>query len=107
MATTARFLVLWDAPDNPDYFERHYREVHVPLAKGLPGLRRYTLSRETVPVRGGDPCYLIAELDFDDMTALREAFQSPAGRATASDVATLCSGAGVRVRSMIYELEDV
>ncbi len=107
MTTTARFLVLWDAPDDPDHFQRHYREVHIPLAWQLPGLRRYTLSRNAVPVRGGETCYQVGELDFDDMPALRDAFQSPAGQATAADVAELCASAGARVRSMIYELEDV
>ena len=103
MTTTARLLVLWDTPTNPDYFERHYREVHIPLVRKLPGVRRYTLSRNAMAVRG-DTYYRVAELDFDDMAALQEAFGSPAGQA-AADVATLASGAGVRVRNMIYELE--
>jgi uncharacterized protein (TIGR02118 family) len=106
MPTTARFLVLWDAPQDPDYFERHYREVHIPLVRKLPGLRRYTFSRNAVAVRG-EIYYRIAELDFDDVAALQRAFRSPAGQATAADVAVLESGAGVRVRNMIYELEDV
>jgi uncharacterized protein (TIGR02118 family) len=107
MTTTARFLVLWDTPEDPDRFEHHYREVHVPLVKKLLGLRRYTFSRNTVPVRGGDPYYRIAELDFDDITALRQAFASPEGRSIASDVDTLSSTTGARARSMIYELEDL
>jgi uncharacterized protein (TIGR02118 family) len=107
MTTTARFLVLWDTPEDPEHFERHYREVHVPLVKQLPGLRRYTFSRNPVPVRGGDLYYRVAELDFDDLAALQEAFQSPAGRAAASDVTTLSATAGAPVRSMIYELEDL
>jgi uncharacterized protein (TIGR02118 family) len=106
MTTTARLLVLWDTPTNPDYFERHYREVHIPLVRQLPGVRRYTLSRNVSAVRG-HTYYRIAELDFDDMTALQEAFGSPAGQAAAADVATLASGAGVQVRNMIYELEDI
>ena len=39
MTTTARFLVLWGTPQDPDFFERHYREIHVPLVKKLPGVR--------------------------------------------------------------------
>jgi uncharacterized protein (TIGR02118 family) len=107
MTTTARFLVLWDTPEDPAGFEQHYREVHVPLVKQLPGLRRYTFSRNVVSIRGGDPYYRIAELDFDDLASLREAFASPAGRATAADVTTLASTAGARARSMTYELEDL
>ena len=106
MTITARFLVLWDTPEDPELFERQYREVHVPLVKQLPGLRRYTWSRDTVRVRG-ELYYRIAELDFDDITALRQAFASPAGQAAASDTDTLSSTAGARARSMIYELEDL
>jgi len=104
--TMARLLVLWGTPEDPDFFERHYREVHVPLVKKLPGVRRYTFSRDTRPVRG-DLYYRIAEADFDNITALQRAFASPEGRATASDVNTSSSTAGVQVRSMIYELEDL
>jgi uncharacterized protein (TIGR02118 family) len=104
MATSARFLVLWGAPQDPAEFDRHYREVHIPLARKLPGLRRYTLSRNARPIRGGDPYYLVAELDFDDVASLRGAFQSPEGQATAADVAVLAAGAAVH--SMVYELED-
>jgi uncharacterized protein (TIGR02118 family) len=106
MTTMARFLVLWGTPEAPDFFEHHYREVHVPLVKKLPGVRRYTFSRDTRPVRG-DLYYRIAEVDFDDLTALHQAFASPEGRAAASDVKTLSSTAGAQVRSMIYELEDL
>ena len=99
-----RFLVLYDTPDDPEAFDRHYREVHIPLTKKLPGLRRYTISRDVVRVRGDEPCYLVAELDWDDMDSLRNAFSSPEGAATAADVPTF---AGDRVRRMIYEVEDV
>lgn len=99
-----RFLVLYDTPDDPAAFDRHYREIHIPLAKQLPGLRRYTISRNVAPVRGGDPYYLVAELDWDDADALRRAFASPQGHATAQDVPEF---AGDRVRSFIYEVEEV
>lgn len=99
-----RFLVLYDTPQDIDAFERHYRDVHIPLTKKLPGLRRYTLSRTPSAIRGGDPYYLIAELDWDDMAALQQAFQSPEGRQTAADVSKLAISA---VRSMVFELEDV
>ena len=106
MTAMARFLVLWDTPEDQDGFERHYREVHVPLVKKLPGVRRYTFSRDTAPVRG-DRYYRIAEVDFDDLIALRQAFASPEGRAAAADVDILASHAGAQARSMVYELEDL
>jgi uncharacterized protein (TIGR02118 family) len=102
---TARFIVLWETPANPDEFDRHYRDAHIPLARRLPGLRSYTLGRDLVAVRGGEPCYLVAELEWDTMDELRAAFDSPEGRATAADAAHLQELAPVRM--MIYSDESV
>ena len=99
-----RFLVLYNKPEDPAAFDRHYREVHIPLTKNLPGLRRYTIGRYATAIRGGEPYYLIAELEWDDMAALQKAFQSPEGLATAQDVPKFASGG---VRSMVYEVEEV
>ena len=100
-----RYSVLFTTPEDPAAFERYQRDVHIPLARKLPGLRRYTIGRHVKPIRGGDPYYWIAELEWDDMDALQKAFQSPEGRATAQDVSNLASSAGVR--SMVYEVEEV
>jgi uncharacterized protein (TIGR02118 family) len=100
-----RFIALYDQPKDAEAFDRHYREVHIPLAKKLPGLRRYTISRNARPVRGGDPHYLVAELDWDDIEALQRDFRSPEGQATAADVAKLAPEG--KVRTMIYELEEL
>jgi uncharacterized protein (TIGR02118 family) len=101
-----RFLVLYPTPTNVEAFEKHYFEVHVPLAKQLPGLRRYTVSRKASPLRGSDPYYLVAELDWDDMDSLRRDFGSPLGQETASDVDTLAEWCPA-IHSMIFELEDL
>jgi uncharacterized protein (TIGR02118 family) len=101
-----RFIVIWQkTPSDVEAFDRHYREVHIPLGKSLPGLRRYSLSRNLNPVRGEAP-YRVAELDFDDADALRRAFESPEGRATAEDVEKM-SEWSPGVQSMIYEIEDL
>lgn len=102
-----RFIVLWkNTPTDASAFERHYREVHIPLARKLAGLRRYTLSRNPSVVRGEEPHYRIAELDWDDMASLRRAFESPEGRAVAED-ATKLAELSPDPRMEIYELEDV
>lgn len=68
----ARFAVMYDAPSDVDAFERHYNDLHIPLAKQYPGLRRYTRSHELAAVIG-EPCYLVGVLDWDDMAALEAA----------------------------------
>jgi uncharacterized protein (TIGR02118 family) len=100
-----RFLVVYETPADPAAFDRHYRDVHIPLAKTLPGLRQYTISRNAVAVRGGEAFYLVAELDWDDIDAMQAAFASPVGRATAADVEILAPDGAVR--SLIFEVETV
>lgn len=101
---TARFLVLYGTPPDPAAFHRYYREVHIPLAHRLPGLRSYTVSRDVVLVRGEAPCYLVAELAWDSMDELRAAFASPQGRAAADDAAHLAQLAPMR--SMTFSVEE-
>lgn len=104
-APLARFLVLYTTPTDPAAFDRHYHDVHIPLTKRLPGLRSYTLSRNVTSLRGGDPYYLIAQLEWDNLDALRAAFSSPEGRETADDMTNLTALA--TVHSMIFDITDV
>jgi uncharacterized protein (TIGR02118 family) len=101
-----RFMVLYQTPNDVEAFEKHYFEVHVPLSKQLPGLRRYTVSRNPAPVRGPGPYYMVAELDWYDMDSLRRDFASPLGQEIARDVDKL-TGWCPEVRSMIFELEEL
>ncbi len=103
-AAKARLIVMWNTPSDIEAFERHYRDVHIPLAKQMPGLRRYTLSHAPTAVQG-EPYYLVGQLDWDDRAALDAALESDAGRATGGDVPNLTRYA--EIRSMIVELSDV
>ena len=40
----AHMVVIYQTPKDPEAFNRHYFEKHVPLAKQLPGLRKYQVS---------------------------------------------------------------
>src|SRR5690348_9339887 len=60
-----RVLVLYNTPEDPEAFDRYYEENHIPLAKRLPGLLRYTVSRKVTPLGGDVKVYLVAELDFE------------------------------------------
>ncbi len=102
---TARFVVMYDTPSDVDAFERHYNDVHIPLAKQYPGLRRYTRGDAPKAVIG-EPCYLVVMLDWDDMAALEAALGSEIGRRTAEDaMANLARYASFR--GMILRIEEV
>jgi uncharacterized protein (TIGR02118 family) len=79
-------VVIYRTPEDPAAFDSHYFGVHVPLAKKLPGLRSYVVSRgPIVPVAGWKDVYLVGTLHFDDMAAIRHAFSTPEGQACAAD----------------------
>jgi len=102
-----RFLVLYNRPVDVEAFERHYWEVHIPLARKLSGLRRYAISRNVTTLRGDESPYLVAELEWDDAAAFQRAFQSPEGQAAGQDVTEHLSRLSPGIRMMTYEPEDV
>lgn len=82
----ARMIVIYKTPKDIAAFEKHYWEVHIPLAKNLPGLRKYEVSRGPIAVIAGDnQTHLIATLHFDSLDAIKEAFASECGQACAKD----------------------
>lgn len=82
----ARMVVIYKTPKDPAAFDRHYFDVHVPLAKKLPGMRKYEVSRgPIVTPTGGPPFYMVGTLHFDSLAAMQAAFASPEGRACAVD----------------------
>lgn len=81
----ARMLVIYKTPQDPAAFDKHYFEVHVPLAHKLPGLRKYAVSRGPVTTLAGAEPYMVAMLTFDSVAAIKAAFASEAGAACAED----------------------
>jgi uncharacterized protein (TIGR02118 family) len=82
----ARMVVLYRTPKDIAAFDKHYFEIHVPLAKKLPGLRRYEVSQGPIATpAGGAGFHLAVTLHFDDMVAVQNAFASAEGQAAAAD----------------------
>lgn len=99
-----RVLVLYNTPQDPEAFDRYYEEVHIPLAKRLPGLLSYTVSKNLTPLGGDAKYYLIAELDWESQESMQAAFASPVGAETAADVAKFATGGS---SLMVYEVAEV
>jgi len=89
----ADLVVLYKTPTDPAAFDKYYFENHIPLAKKIPGLRKYTVSKGPIATPGGPSAlHLIATLSFDSMADIGTAFASPEGRATAADVPKFATG---------------
>jgi uncharacterized protein (TIGR02118 family) len=88
----ARMVVVYKTPKDVEAFNQHYFEVHVPLAKKLPGLRSYEVSFGPITMMGSaSDTYLIGQLHFDSLAAIRTAFASPEGQACAADRRKFCA----------------
>ncbi|WP_433472612.1 EthD family reductase [Spirillospora sp. CA-142024] len=101
----ARFVVIYDTPSDIEAFERHYNDVHIPLAKQYPGLRRFTRSHEPAAVIG-EPCHMVVMLDWDDMASLEAALKSEIGRRTAEDAAENLARYAT-FRGMVLQLDEI
>jgi uncharacterized protein (TIGR02118 family) len=82
----ARMVVIYQTPKNVEAFDRHYFEIHVPLAKKIPGLRKYEVSDGPIATPAGTSnVHLIGTLHFDDLAAIKKAFASAEGQAAGAD----------------------
>ena len=89
----AKIVVTYKTPTDPAAFDKYYAETHIPLAKKMPGLRKYEVSRGAVASpAGASGIHLIAMLSFDDIAAVQAAFGSPEGKAAAGDLKNFATG---------------
>jgi len=103
----AKMVVIYKTPKDVAAFDKHYHEIHIPMAKKLPGLRKYEISAGSVTVIAGQPdVYLVGTLYFDDLDAIRTAFSSPEGRAAAADRQTYAPDES-GVQMFLFDTKDV
>jgi uncharacterized protein (TIGR02118 family) len=77
----ARLVVIYKTPKDAAAFDKHYFGTHVPIAKKIPGLRKYEVSQGPVASpAGASGFHMVATLHFDDMAAIQRAFASAEGR---------------------------
>lgn len=89
----ARLVVLYKTPKDKAAFDRYYHSTHVPLAKKIPGLKKYDISHGIVSVpEGPSNIHLVATLHFEGMAEIKNALGSPEGQAAAGDLANFADG---------------
>ena len=89
----AKLVVLYKTPTDAAAFDRYYRETHIGMAKKIPGLRHYEISRGPVASPAGSSgVHLVATLTFDSLAAIQAAFASPEGQAAGADVQKFATG---------------
>jgi uncharacterized protein (TIGR02118 family) len=93
----AQLVVMYETPKDITAFNRHYFDKHIPIAKKIPGLRKYEVSDGLVAKPAGPSGYhLVALLHFDSLTAIQNAFGGAEGQAAVADVQGFATG-GVEI----------
>lgn len=90
-----QLTALYNHPEDPAAFDKHYTEVHAEIAKKIPGLLRYTISHPGADPEGNKPpYYLVAVLDFADEASFGAGMSGEHGQAAVADLPNF-AGAGV------------
>lgn len=89
----AKLIAMYGIPADREAFDRYYFDRHAPLAKTIPGLRRYEVTRGSITTPDGlAPYHIIAILTFDSVAAVQAGLGSAQGKATADDLANFATG---------------
>jgi len=101
---SVKLTVIYDNPKDSAAFERHYRDVHMPIARKIPSVRKVELAK-VFPKEDGSPtpAYRTADLYFDSYDAACAAIASAEGQAAIKDALALATGG---VRFLLSDIES-
>jgi uncharacterized protein (TIGR02118 family) len=101
----AKLLALYRTPKDRAAFDSYYHATHIPIAKNVPGLRKYDISQGIVATPAGPSGYhLVATLQFDSVADIQSALASAQGQATAADLGNFADGG---VDLLIFDTVEV
>ncbi|WP_281632851.1 EthD family reductase [Flavobacterium luteolum] len=101
----AKMTVIYKTPKDTAFFEKHYYEVHIPLAKKLPGIIKYEVSNGSVlSLTGHSDVYLVANLYFESIEVMMESFKSDIGQQCAVDRRILANDDEVQI--YVYDVKN-
>lgn len=87
-----KIIAIYGVPKDTAEFERHYREVHTPLTKKMPGIEKFVVNRVLGSPQGKPSQYIIAEMIFKDKDTMEKAMASSEGRLSGKDAVQMGTG---------------
>ena len=81
-----RLIALYQAPADPEAFDRHYHEVHTPIVLRYPRLRELIVGNVEPMGPRSVPYYLSTQMVFDTREDLDAAMASEPGVESARDL---------------------
>ena len=100
-----RLLVLYGQPKDAAAFDKYYREKHIPIARRMKGLKKWTIGKvQGTPDGQQVPFYYVADLFMESRADFEQLLCSPEGLAAVADVPNYATGGA----TFLYtEIEDV
>ena len=98
-----KLVVLYTEPTDIQGFDKHFEQMHTPLVKKMPKVKRLERTRFTGGPMEPARYYLMAEAYFESRDDMMAALNSAEGMAVAQD---LMSFAGPRAHVMFAEVEE-
>lgn len=100
-----KLLVLYGHPQDPAAFDKYYADVHIPLAKRMKGLKKWTIGKVIgTPDNQASPYYYVAELYMESRAEFEALLASPEGQAAVADVPNYATGG---VTFLYTDVEEV
>jgi uncharacterized protein (TIGR02118 family) len=100
-----RLLVLYGHPKDPGAFDKYYRETHIPIAKRMKGLKKWTIGKvKGAPGDESSPYYYAADLYMESREDFERLLASPEGQAAVADVPNYANGGATFLYTEIEEI---
>jgi uncharacterized protein (TIGR02118 family) len=87
-----KLVAVYNQPADQAAFDRHYEEIHTPLAKAVPGLSELRVTRMKKRLMGEADIYLVAEMIFPDQETFNAAMASEENKAAGADLGNFAKG---------------
>ena len=97
-----KLLVTYTRPHDVDAFEKYFREVHAPMVRKIPGLKKLVINRITGNALGASPSlYLLVGLQFGPKEDFDLAMGSQENAAAGRDAVDFCRATGSQFEVLI------
>lgn len=92
----AKFVALYEKPEDTDGFNEHFRTTHMPIVQSWPGVQSVRVSTFSGTPRRQPPAFhLMLEAEFATDEEMAAALRSESGMASAQDAMAMAEQFGV------------
>lgn len=89
----SKLVVMYPKPADPAHFDKHFRDVHMPLVQKMPGLKSFSFG-PAKGLDGADGAFFWMFIGtFDSHDAIMAALGSPEGAEAVADIPNYSSAA--------------